>query len=289
MIEISIDPILFSIGSLEMGWHGLMVGLAVLVGLMVTVRLTRGSTVSAESIYSAALWGILGGVIGARVFHVVDHWDSIYSHDPAQMLYFWEGGLSLFGAIIGGFVFGAVYCMVRKLPMGRMADLAVPGVLLAQAVGRIGCLINGDAYGTVTSLPWGVFYTHPNAAATTVLWEPARHPTVAYEIIWDLLLFAVLFRLRKRLKKDWMLLLIYAPAYAIGRFFFSFMRGDEAAIVGPLHQSQIISLVLIAVTVPLFIWVSRRLAPGPALAASEAEELAPAEVTSMEDGEQAST
>lgn len=258
MIEISMDPILFSIGDITVGWHGVMVGLAVFVGLMVTIRLARGSGIATEYIYSAALWGILGGVIGARAFHVADHWDTIYGDDPVQMIRFWAGGLSLYGAIMGGFVFGAGYCLVRKIPVGRLADLAVPGVLLAQAVGRIGCLMNGDAYGTVTSLPWGVFYSHPNAAASTIVGEPARHPAVAYEIIWDLLLFAVFLRLRKRLKKDWLLLLLYAPAYAFGRFLLSFLRGDEVAIAGPLHQAQVVSLVLIAVTIPLFIWVWRR-------------------------------
>jgi len=271
MIEISMDPNLFSVGDITVGWHGVMVGLAVFVGLMVTIRLARGSGIATEYIYSAALWGILGGVIGARAFHVVDHWDTIYGDDPMQMLRFWQGGLSLYGAIMGGFVFGAGYCFVRKIPVGRLADIAVPGVLLAQAVGRVGCLINGDAYGTVTSLPWRVFYSHPNAAASTVLGEPARHPTVAYEIIWDLLLFAILFRLRKRLKRDWLVVLIYALAYALGRFLLSFLRGDEAAIAGPLHQSQVISLVLIAVTIPLFVWVSRRSVSQMAAVVSETD------------------
>lgn len=252
------DPFLFTIGSFDLAWHGLMTGLAVLVALIIVDRLARKTDIAIESVYSAALWSIVGGIIGARVVHIIDHWGSIYSDDPWQMIYFWEGGLSLYGAIYGGFLFGVVYCFLRKLPMGRLADLAVPGVILAQAIGRIGCLINGDAYGTVTSLPWGVFYTHPNAVASTVIGEPARHPVPAYEIIYDLLLFALLLRLRKRLKKDWMLFLVYAPAYAFGRFLLSFLRGDEVAVLGPLHEAHVISLIVIAVTVPLLIILARR-------------------------------
>ncbi len=260
MIEISMDPFLLTVGSLNIAWHGLMTGVAVLVGLIIVTRLARSTDIAIESVYSAALWAIVGGIIGARVVHVADHWGSIYGDDPWQMLYFWEGGLSLYGAIYGGFLFGAVYCLLRKLPMGRLADLAVPGVIVAQAIGRIGCLINGDAYGTLTSLPWGVFYTHPNAASSTVLLE-ARHPVPAYEIIYDLLIFALLLRLRKRLKRDWMLFLVYASAYATGRFFLSFIRGDEVAVLGSLHEAHVISLIVIAVTVPLLIWLARRPAP----------------------------
>lgn len=252
-----------------MSWHGLMIGLAVVVGLVMVARLARGSDIRIEYVYSATLWAIIGGIVGARAFHVIDKWGAIYSHDVWQMFFFWEGGLSLYGAICGGFLFGVVYCVVRKIPVGQLADLAVPGVILAQAIGRIGCLINGDAYGTSTSLPWGVIYTHPNAAFTTILGGPERHPVVAYEIIWDILLFALLMRLRKRLKKDWMLFFIYASGYPFGRFLFSFMRGDEEAVLGGLHQAQVISLLVMAVTIPLFIWFSRR--PAPELAEAETE------------------
>ncbi|MFC2058199.1 prolipoprotein diacylglyceryl transferase, partial [Chloroflexota bacterium] len=142
----------------------------------------------------------------------------------------------------------------------------------AQAIGRIGCLLNGDAYGTPTSLPWGLVYTNPHAAATTILGEPARHPFPVYEIIWDLIIFAVLMRLRKRFKKDWMLFLLYAPMYSIERFLLSFLRGDEAAVLGPLHQSQVISLIIMAVTIPLFIILARRPNPVPAEVVTASED-----------------
>ncbi len=258
MIHIGMDPNI--LGSSVMSWHGLFTGLAVLAAVILAAVLAREKKISSEIVYSTALWGILGGIIGARLFHVIDKWD-LYSDNLWQALRFWEGGLSLYGALIGGFVFGITYAAIRKLPLGKLVDIAAPGMVLAQAIGRIGCLINGDAYGTPTSLPWGVIYTNPNAAATTLLGEPARHPVPAYEIIYDLIILAILLFLRKRFKKDWMLFLLYASLYSFGRVLFSMVRGDEQAVLGPLHQAQVISLIIMAVCIPLFIWMARRPAP----------------------------
>ncbi len=265
MIEIGMDPFLFTIGSFTVSWHGLLTGLAVLAAVIVAARLAKGTTIRSEEVYSTALVGIVGGVIGARMFHVIDKWSEIYSHDPWLIVRGWGEGLSLYGALIGGFVFGIAYAAIRKLPLGTVVNIAAPAMVLAQAIGRIGCLINGDAYGTPTSLPWGVIYTHPNAAASTILGEPARHPVPAYELIFDLLIFALLLSLRKRVTKGWVLFLIYAPLYSAGRFLLSFIRGDEAAVLGPLHQAQVVSLIIIAVCVPLLIWIARRPAPAPAV------------------------
>jgi phosphatidylglycerol---prolipoprotein diacylglyceryl transferase len=266
MIHIGMNPDIFTAGSFTMSWHGLFTGLAVLAAVILVARLSKEKSIAIDDVYSIALWGVVGGIIGARLFHVIDKWD-YYGDNLWQALRFWEGGLSLYGALVGGFVFGITYAAIRKLPLGKVADLAAPGMVLAQAIGRIGCTINGDAYGSPTSLPWGVLYTNPNAAATAGPWVNgvlvAGHPVPVYEIIYDLIILAILLRLRKRLKKDWMLFLIYAPLYAVGRFGLSFIRGDEAAVLGPLHQAQVISLIIIVVAVPLLIWLSRRPAPKP--------------------------
>jgi phosphatidylglycerol:prolipoprotein diacylglycerol transferase len=272
MIEIGMNPFLFTVGSFTLSWHGLMTGLAVLVAVIVAARLARGTGIRPEEVYSTALVGIVGGVIGARMFHVIDKWGEIYSQDPWLIVRGWGEGLSLYGALIGGFVFGITYAAIRKLPLGTVVNIAAPAMVLAQAIGRIGCIINGDAYGTPTSLPWGVIYTNPNAAASTILGEPARHPVPAYELIFDLLIFALLLFLRKRVVKGWMLFLIYAPLYSAGRFLLSFIRGDEAAVLGPLHQSQVVSLIVIAVCVPLLIWIARRPAPPSTVVLSAASD-----------------
>lgn len=256
MIEIGIDPILFNIGSLAIGWHGIFVILAVIVGIVVSLRLAKGDGIVRGIIYSIAPWAILGGILGARLFHVLDYL-ALYANEPMALLRFWDGGLSIFGAILGGTLAVAIYARVSGLSLGHLADLIAPGLILAQAVGRIGCTINGDAYGTPTSLPWAFVYTHPNAAATTLLGVPG-HPSPVYEIIWDLLVFALIWRLRGRIRPEGSLFLVYLSLYSFGRFFVSFLRGGEQAVLGPLHQAHIIALLVLAVCVPLLIYRMRR-------------------------------
>ena len=267
MIHIGMNPNMFTVGSFTMSWHGLLMLLAVLAGVILVARLAKEKGFTTKDVCLTALCGVVGAIIGARLFNVIDQWSTIYQYDPKQALYFWEGGLALYGALIGFFVFGITYAAIRKMPLGKVADLAAPGMILAQAIGRIGCTINGDAYGTPTSLPWGVLYTNPNAASTAGPWVNgvlvAGHPVPVYEIIWDLIILVVLLRLRKRLKNDWMLFLIYASLYSAGRFGLDFLRGDETAVLGPFHQAQVISLIILVIAIPELISVARRAPPKP--------------------------
>ena len=260
MIEIGIDPILFYIGSLPIGWHGILVVLAVLTGIGVAIWLARGSGINREVIYSIAPWAILGGIVGARLLHVIDYFGSIYIHNPAWIFTHWYEGLSIFGAILGGTLAVFIYCRVRHLSLGYLADAMAPALILAQAVGRIGCTINGDAWGKVTSLPWAFVYTHPNAQDTCLFWGMPTHPSPVYEIIWDLLVFAVLWKLKGRLKPEGSLFLIYLFLYSFGRFFIEFSRAVTTAEinVGGLHTPHFIALLVMAICIPLFVYRVRR-------------------------------
>ncbi len=259
-IKIGIDPNLFEIGSLTIGWHGVMVVLAVIVGVAVPVWLAKGGRIDRSTVYAIAPWAVLGGIIGARLIHVLDD-ISRYTDDPLQVIKFWDGGVSIFGAIIGGTLAGVACAKLRRISVGGLADLVAPGLILAQAVGRIGCTINGDAYGTATSLPWGVSYTHPEAASTTEAAPYVGHPVPVYEIIWDLMIFALIWKLRGRLRPEGSLFLVYLSLYSFGRFFLSFLRGGEESVLGPLHQAHIIAIVVFVVCVSLFIYQIRQPKP----------------------------
>jgi phosphatidylglycerol:prolipoprotein diacylglycerol transferase len=263
-IKIGIDPNLFEIGSLTIGWHGVMVVLAVIVGVAVPVWLAKGGGIDRSTVYAIAPWAVLGGIIGARLIHVLDDLSG-YTSDPLQVIKFWDGGVSVFGAIIGGTLAGVACAKLKGISVGGLADLVAPGLILAQAVGRIGCTINGDAYGTATSLPWGVSYTHPEAASIT---EPAPyvgHPVSVYEIIWDLMIFALIWKLRGRIKPEGSLFLVYLSLYSFGRFFFSFLRGGEEEVLGPLHQAHIIAIVVFVACVSLLIYWMRQPKPSAEL------------------------
>jgi len=213
--------------------------LGIVVAILLTLRLAKRAGIPNEFIYISALWIVLFGLIGARLVHVLDNLDW-YGNRPASIFAFWEGGLAWYGGLAGGFLGGAVYARVRKFSLARLADTVAPGVILGLAIGRIGCTINGDAYGTPTSLHWGFIYTHPDAFAPLGV---AGHPAPVYEIIWNLIVFGVLWRLRGRLKPEGALFLAMVAMYSFGRFFISWVR-VEPAVVGPLHQAHIISLIL---------------------------------------------
>lgn len=221
--------------------------LGIAVAILLAARLAVKEGIPSQAVYTSALWIVLFGMIGARLVHVIDEFD-FYSNHLSQILAFWEGGLAWYGGLLGGIVGGVVYTKIDKIPLGKFADIVGPGVILGLSIGRIGCTINGDAYGTPTSLPWGLTYTHPDTYAWP-LFEPG-HPAPVYEIIWNLIVFGVLWKLRGRLKPTGSLFLVMLAMYSFGRFFISWVR-DEPSVLGPLHQAHIISLVLFAVAVAL--------------------------------------
>jgi len=272
-ITIGIDPD-FDFGPFTLSWHGLLTFIAVAVSVFLAVRWGTREGLVADSIYSVAVWGIIGGVVGARLIHVVGQWGEFYGQDPIRVLYVWQGGVAIFGAILGGFVGGALYIIIRnstwylglwaryfkflgkskKAPLpgvGRLADIAAPAMLISQAIGRVGDIINGEHFADPSSLPWAVVYTHPDSPGL----RSPTHPAVAYELLMDLAILGLLWPLRKRLRPDGMLFALYLGSYSVGRFFLSFLRVDKE--YGGLNQAQIIALIVIVITVPLLSEKSR--------------------------------
>jgi phosphatidylglycerol:prolipoprotein diacylglycerol transferase len=247
----AVDPVL-RLGPLSVRWYGVFISLAAALGVLIARRegLRRG--LSADAIYSGALWSLVGGLIGARVFHVVDALD-FYIQNPTAMLSLQKGGLAIWGGILGAVVAGSVYCRVVKTPRGRLADAAAPALMLGMVVGRIGSLINGDAYGASVDLPWSLVYAHPDALIPD-LGEPT-HPYPLYEMLWCALCLAVVWRLRRRPMPEGTLFVLAVALFAVGRFALGFLRQDPLVLFG-LQQAQIVSLVALAFALPRLI--SRR-------------------------------
>ncbi|MFC2027869.1 prolipoprotein diacylglyceryl transferase [Chloroflexota bacterium] len=253
-MEIGIDPVLFTIGSQEVRWYGVMVALAVLVGVAVPLWLSRKwgiSVINENSYFWVAIVGVIGGVIGARLIHVFDEWGYFMDH-PGEII--GGEGMGIYGAILGGTLFGVITARVVKVPIGRMVDVAAYGLILAQAVGRIGCFLNGCCYGTTTDLPWGTTWTHPDSYGPLV---GAVHPTQIYELLFDLVLFAFLWIMRKRIGVPGAIYLIYISVYSVGRFLISFLRENEEAFLG-LQQAQVVSLVVLFIAVGWLVYLLRK-------------------------------
>ena len=247
MINIDIDPVAF----LNVRWYGIMIALAILVIILWTLwQVRKGARVSYDTVFTAALVGIPSAIVLSRLFHVVDLWKH-YSQYPGQII--GGGGLTAYGAILGAALGVWIYSKFSKLQFGYVADLVAPAIILAQAVGRVGCTINGCCYGTLTSLPWGIVYTHPDSLAP--LGIPV-HPTTVYELIYNLLVFAVLLKLRGRFKPNGSLFLIYLSLYSLWRVGSDFLREGTPFLFG-LHQAQVIALIVLAIAVPLLAYRTR--------------------------------
>ena len=232
-----------------------MVALAVVALLAISSREAKRLSISQDLIYGVFLWGIIGGLIVSRLVHVIDH---VVTHpgEPIQIIGF--AGLSLLGAIGGAVLAVWVYTRVRKITWSSMAvvgDAVAVGAPVAQAIGRIGCTINGCCYGKPASLPWAVIYTNPQSACG--LRGIPLHPTQIYFLLWNLVVFAVLWAMRKRIKPQGALFLLYLCLYAAGDFGLRFFRVNDPFLLG-LYQGQVISLAILLVVLPLFIIKMRR-------------------------------
>jgi len=265
LITISIDPVAF----LNIRWYGIMIALAILViVLWLLWRVRRGAKLSNNTILMAALVGIPSGVVASKLLHVIDNIVVAKLHPELVVpggvvdyiqhpgLIFSAGGLTAYGAVLGAALGIWIYSRFSDFKFGYFADLVAPAIILAQAIGRVGCTINGCCYGIGTSLPWGVIYTHPNSLAPLGV---AIHPTQIYEILYNLLVFAVLIILRGWFKPEGSLFLIYLSLYSLWRVGMDFLRPGTPFLFG-LHQAQIIAIVVLLITVPLLAlrtrWVS---------------------------------
>ena len=242
MINIDIDPVAF----LNIRWYGIFIALAIIwIILWLVWQVRGGAHLSYETIFTAALVGIPSGIVLARLLHVIDLWD-YYIQNPREII--GGSGLTAYGAVLGAALGIWIYSKFSKLQFGYFADLVAPAVIVAQAViGRVGCTVNGCCYGVKTSLPWGIVYTHPDSLGPLGV---AVHPTQVYELIFGLIVFGILLKLRGRFKPDGSLFLIYLGLYSVWRIGIDFLR-EGTPFLFSLHQAQIIGIIVLAITIPL--------------------------------------
>ena len=242
MIYIGINPVAFTIGSFSLRWYAVMMILAIIFLVWWSTRFAKAAGYDKDFILGAALWAIPLGIIGAKLVHVVDDLSYYVAH-PAGIAN--PGGFAIFGAILGAMLGVWIYCRIHRVSFAPLGDMMAPGIILAQAIGRVGCTINGCCYGASSYLPWAVTWTHPNTYAP--LGIPV-HPTQVYELLWDLLVFAILWwLLRGRLKQPGLLFAAYLTLYSLGSFSIRFLRGDVSTFAGVFNEGQVISLLVFIV------------------------------------------
>jgi phosphatidylglycerol:prolipoprotein diacylglycerol transferase len=257
MVTISIDPILVYLGPVAVSWYGLAVAAAIFVGFRVAVSEARRRGIDTNPLGDLLIWVVIGGLLGGRLLHVVDQWSS-YAADPMLILMVQNGGLAIEGAILGGTLAGIVGARRLGLPIRRLSDAVAPGIVLGQAVGRLGCLVTGDALGPATNGAWGIRYVNPGAMAPQL--GTAYQPTFLYEAIWDLVVFAILWSLRGKLHKDGQLFAVYLGLYAAGKFALTFLRNEAIWLYG-LQEAQLVAIGVLLLAISW--WRSAAFVPAP--------------------------
>ncbi|MBI2887083.1 MAG: prolipoprotein diacylglyceryl transferase [Chloroflexi bacterium] len=261
MIEINIDPTMFTLGPLVITWHGFFSAVGLAVALWIVARLVEGSSVTPDDVYTVALAAVPGGIVGARLLFVAENW-RLFSNNPLGVLAINEGGISVYGAVIGGSIAGAVFARYSRRPVAFLADRAAMGLIMGQAIGRIGDVINGEHLGKEADLPWSVTYTHPLTLGEQGL---AVHPAVAYELAYDLLVALALYWFLPRQSREGLTYVAYLFLYAVGRLWVGFYRKDMLVAAG-LGMAQLIAVVFLIASAVWFLWLLRK-AQGPTRAA----------------------
>lgn len=235
-------PVLFEIRGFEVTSFGAMLAIAALVGIWIFRHELRRSALP-ESAVDAALAGVLGGVVGAKLLWVVEHLGS----DDWTSLLFSRGGLSWFGGFAGGVLAGMFVMRRQRLPVMTTIAAATPALAIGHAIGRIGCLLVGDDYGTPSDLPWAIAF--PQGLPPT---DVPVHPTMVYEAIALVPIAAVLFSMRKRQVVDRSVLGAYLVMTALVRFVVQWLRVYEP-FVGPFGFAHFASLAVVAVGIYLLL------------------------------------
>ncbi|MDD4924466.1 MAG: prolipoprotein diacylglyceryl transferase [Dehalococcoidales bacterium] len=247
MIKIGVDPVIFSIGPFHPGWYGLAVSLGIMfVVFWAAYEIKKGARISYDNLLMAAIVGIPTGIVFARLVHVIDQWE-YYSRNLGSII--GGEGLSIYGGVLGALLGIWIYSRYSKFNFGHLLDIVAPGIAMGQAIGRVGCTLNGCCYGDNTTVPWGIEYTNPNSYGYGA---GVVHPTQVYEVIFMVILFGILYKLRGRLKPDGSLAMVYFAGYAVWRFFVDFIREGTPFLFG-LHQAQVIAIVILIVIIALAI------------------------------------
>ena len=274
-INIGIDPNITKIGGLLITWHGVFTAIGIVAGVWLAVRLAEAPRVGidGDTAYTIGMIVVACGLVGARALYVLENYgDSPTIDSVGDIFRITEGGISIYGAIIGGALGGWLYAWRTHVRAAAGADVAVFGMLLGMAIGRIGDLINGEHLAKATSLPWGVTYTHINSPGFEHSFVVgATHPATTYEMLFDLLIIGVLAVLWRLRPKSGVIFCAGLLLYAVMRFGVSYLRVDSHYPALGLSTPQLTSIVVIAVTLPLLLFFLRRREPDfePSLSPAE--------------------
>lgn len=255
------NPIAFQIGPVAVYWYGILIVAGILSAAYLSTYTAKLLREDPQLVWDALVWCVFLGVIGARLYHVVtvppsmgvDRW--YYFRHPAEIFATWKGGLGIYGAVAGGALGLIIVIRRAKRDVWRWMDITVPGLVLAQAIGRWGNFVNQELYGRPTDLPWAIYIDPLYRVQGYDMYE-RFHPTFFYESMWNvvtcIVLVYLIWRYRDRLASG-LITAIYFVSYSTVRFLLEFIRLDSPAL-GSITIAQIVALFIIAAGIGTIFW-----------------------------------
>lgn len=258
-----------SIGKFSIYWYGIIICAGILLCVILGTRFAKKYALNSDTIIDYLLVALPSAIIGARLYYVIFEWKNYYKANPSKIIAIWEGGLAIYGGIIGALLAVFIMAKIRKDRFLHLTDFAMPFIMLGQSIGRWGNFVNQEAYGAATNLPWGMTGNNIRLEmGDSVL----VHPTFLYESLWCMagFIFLAIYR-RKHQKNIGEITALYMIVYGVERAIVEGLRMDSL-MLGNIRISQILSIILVFVGAAFFIDSRRNGNPLPTAEETEDEE-----------------
>ncbi len=234
---------LFDQNGIAVHWYGIIIAVGLIIGVTLGVLEAKRRGYRSEMILDFMLLAIPLAIVCARAYYVIFSPENIQYHSFYDVIAVWNGGLAIYGGVIGGVLAAVIFWRWRGVPFGELVDIAAPSLILAQGIGRWGNFVNQEAYGAIVTNPDLQWFPYAVQIKSDYnLWHQA---TFFYEFVWNVAVFIVLMLLRKKIKTRGGVFALYCIGYGIGRFFIESMRTDSL-MAGGLRVSQVVSLIIVA-------------------------------------------
>lgn len=254
-LTFTLHPVAFEVFGVQVYWYGILIGIGFLLAVLYGFASSKAMRINRDYLTDAIIGGMIGGIVGARLYYVLFYAGNLYLNDPMQIFNIKNGGLGIYGGIIGGLLVGGLVAKWRKMHVAAVLDVASVGYFIGQGIGRWGNFVNQEAFGTATDLPWGMY-----SEKTAEIVMGNVHPCFLYESLSCLLGALVLHIFTRYFRRyDGQTFLLYILWYGVERFFIEGLRTDSLLLPGiDLRVSQVLAGVSAAAALVLLIVFRKR-------------------------------
>lgn len=239
-----------SLFGFDLHWYGIIIATGIILAFVFGMKICEEHELTRDNITDILIYGLPSAIICARIYYVIFEW-SDYKDNLLDIFKIWEGGIAIYGAIIGACLSTYIYCRTKKINVMKAFDVGAYGLLIGQICGRWGNFVNAEAFGAVTSLPWGMQITEISSTLSF-------HPTFLYESLWNLGVLIILILKRKKRTFDGEMFLGYVTLYGLGRFWIEGLRTDSLYL-GAVRISQLVALLCVIVGITIIIIIKRKI------------------------------